>query len=151
MFVFEMIVKYIRSIFEFRDVETLERCIDSRDLREQIDRFLNQKMNSVIAFNAWKKKQQLHERESQISQRVRKDIEIEEILSSSTSKFFRFSVFDFANKENCVRNREIVSSDREKWSRQCCIINERLYIESWYTDTRTVRLTSFPVTLTLAN
>jgi hypothetical protein len=67
-------------------------------------------------------------RESQTSQRVRKDIEIEEILSSSTSKFSRFSVFDFANEENCARNREIVSSDKEKWSRQSCIINERLYI-----------------------
>ncbi len=62
MFVFEIIIKYIRSISEFRDVEKLEKRIDSRDLREQIDRFLDQKMNSVIAFNAWKKKQQLHEK-----------------------------------------------------------------------------------------
>jgi hypothetical protein len=53
-------------------------------------------------------------KENQINQRIKKDIEIEEILSSSISKFFRFSVFDFANEENCVRNREIVSSDREK-------------------------------------
>jgi hypothetical protein len=52
MFVFEIIVKYIRSISEFRDVERLERRIDSQDLKEQIDRLLNQKMNSVIAFNA---------------------------------------------------------------------------------------------------
>jgi hypothetical protein len=62
MFVFEMIIKYIRSIFEFRDVETLERRIDSRDLKKQIYRLLDQKMNSVIAFNAWKKKQQMHEK-----------------------------------------------------------------------------------------
>jgi hypothetical protein len=62
MFVFEIIIKYIRSIFEFRDVEKLERRIDSRDLRKQINRLLNQKMNSIIAFNAWKKKQQLHEK-----------------------------------------------------------------------------------------
>ncbi len=61
MFVFEIIIKYIRLTFEFRDVQKLERRIDSRDLKEQIDRFLDQKMNSVIAFNAWKKKQQLHE------------------------------------------------------------------------------------------
>jgi hypothetical protein len=62
MFVFEIIIKYIRSTFEFRDVERLERRIDSRDLKKQINRFLNQKMNSIIAFNAWKKKQQLHEK-----------------------------------------------------------------------------------------
>jgi hypothetical protein len=52
MFVFEIIIKYIRLTFEFRDVQKLERRIDSRDLKEQIDRFLDQKMNSVIAFNA---------------------------------------------------------------------------------------------------
>jgi hypothetical protein len=52
MFVFQIVIKYICSISEFRDVETLERRIDSRDLRKQIDRLLNQKMNSVIAFNA---------------------------------------------------------------------------------------------------
>jgi hypothetical protein len=57
MFVFEIIIKYIRSISEFRDVERLERRIDSRDLREQINRLLDQEMNSIIAFNAWKKKQ----------------------------------------------------------------------------------------------
>ncbi len=62
MFVFEIIIKYIRSISEFRDVEKLERRIDSRDLKEQINRLLDQEMNSVIAFNAWKKKQQLHEK-----------------------------------------------------------------------------------------
>ncbi len=60
MFVIDVIVKYIRLISEFRDVERLEK-MNSRDLKEQINRFLNQKMNSVIAFNAWKKKQQLHE------------------------------------------------------------------------------------------
>jgi hypothetical protein len=52
MFVFEIIVKYIRSISQFRDVEKLERRIDSRNLREQINKLLDQKMNSVIAFNA---------------------------------------------------------------------------------------------------
>jgi hypothetical protein len=52
MFVFEIIVKYIRSISEFRDVETLDERIDSRDLRKQIDRLLDQKMNSVIEFNS---------------------------------------------------------------------------------------------------
>jgi hypothetical protein len=52
MFVFEIIIKYIRSISEFRDVERLEKRIDLRDLREQIDRLLDQEMNSVIAFNA---------------------------------------------------------------------------------------------------
>jgi hypothetical protein len=50
--VFEIIIKYIRSISEFRDVEKLERRIDSRDLKEQINRFLDQEMNSIIAFNA---------------------------------------------------------------------------------------------------
>jgi cell division protein ZapA (FtsZ GTPase activity inhibitor) len=60
MFVFDVIIEYIRSIFEFRDVEIEER-IDSRDLKKQVDRLLNQEMNSVIAFNAWKEKQQLHE------------------------------------------------------------------------------------------
>ncbi len=49
---FEIIIKYIRSISEFRDVEKLERRIDSRDLKEQINRFLDQEMNSIIAFNA---------------------------------------------------------------------------------------------------
>ncbi len=62
MFVFDVIIKYIRSISEFRDVERLERRIDSRVLREQIDRLLNQKLNSIIAFSAWTKKQQLHEK-----------------------------------------------------------------------------------------
>jgi hypothetical protein len=62
MFVSQIIIKYIRSTFEFRDVETLEKRIDSRDLKEQINRLLNQKMNSIIAFNAWKKKQQMHKK-----------------------------------------------------------------------------------------
>jgi hypothetical protein len=51
MLVFEMIIKYIRSIFQFCDVETLEKRIDSRDLKEQINKLLDQKMNSIIAFN----------------------------------------------------------------------------------------------------
>jgi hypothetical protein len=38
----------------------------------------------------------------QISQEIKKDLEIKEILSSSTSKFFDFSVFDFANEKNSV-------------------------------------------------
>jgi hypothetical protein len=50
MFVFDVIVKYIRFTFEFRDVE--RSIIDSRDLRKQINRFLDQEMNSIIAFNA---------------------------------------------------------------------------------------------------
>jgi hypothetical protein len=50
MFVFDVIIKYIRSISEFRDVE--KSRIDSRDLRKQINRFLNQEMNSVITFNS---------------------------------------------------------------------------------------------------
>jgi hypothetical protein len=37
MLVFEMIIKYIRSTSELRDVETLERRINSRDLKEQIN------------------------------------------------------------------------------------------------------------------
>jgi hypothetical protein len=49
--VFDVIIKYIRSTFEFRDLEIEER-IDSRDLKEQIDRLLYQEMNAVIAFNA---------------------------------------------------------------------------------------------------
>ncbi len=61
IFVFDVVIKY-RSTSEFRDVETLERRIDSRDLREQVDKLLDQKMNSVIAFNAWREKQQLHEK-----------------------------------------------------------------------------------------
>ncbi len=48
---FDVIIKYIRSTFEFRDLEIEER-IDSRDLKEQIDRLLYQEMNAVIAFNA---------------------------------------------------------------------------------------------------
>jgi hypothetical protein len=56
MFVFEIIVKYIRSTFEFRDVERLEK-IDSRDLKKQINKFLNQKMNLIIAFDSWKEEQ----------------------------------------------------------------------------------------------
>jgi hypothetical protein len=61
MFVFDVVVKYIRLISEFRDVEKLER-MNSRDLREQINRLLDQEMNLIIAFNAWKEKQQLHEK-----------------------------------------------------------------------------------------
>jgi molybdopterin/thiamine biosynthesis adenylyltransferase len=41
MFVFQIIIKYIRSISEFRDVETFEKRIDSRDLKKQINKFLN--------------------------------------------------------------------------------------------------------------
>jgi hypothetical protein len=51
MFVFDVVVKYIRLISEFRDVEELER-MNSRDLREQIDKLLDQEMNLVITFNA---------------------------------------------------------------------------------------------------
>ncbi len=58
IFVFDIVVKYIRSSLEISKNED----VDSRDLREQIDRLLNQKMNSVIAFNAWREKQQLHEK-----------------------------------------------------------------------------------------
>ncbi len=67
-------------------------------------------------------------RRRQSSQRIRKDLEIEENLSSSTSKFFRFSVFVFANEENCVWIRGIDSSNRGKRSRQLCVIDERLYV-----------------------
>jgi hypothetical protein len=52
MFVFDVVIKYIRSTSEFRDVEKLEKRIDSRNLKEQIDMLLDQKMNSIIAFNA---------------------------------------------------------------------------------------------------
>jgi hypothetical protein len=48
---FDVVIKYIRLTSEFRDVERLER-MNSRDLKEQINKFLNQEMNSVIAFNA---------------------------------------------------------------------------------------------------
>jgi hypothetical protein len=51
MFVFDVVVKYIRLISEFRDVERLEK-MNFRDLKEQINRLLDQEMNSVIAFNA---------------------------------------------------------------------------------------------------
>ncbi len=57
----EIVAKYIRPTPEFRDVEKPER-IDPRDLREQIDKLLDQEMNSVIAFDSWKEKQQLHEK-----------------------------------------------------------------------------------------
>jgi hypothetical protein len=53
-------------------------------------------------------------KESQINQKIKKDIETEKILSSSISKLSRFNVFDFANKENCARIREIDFLDREK-------------------------------------
>ncbi len=48
MFVFDIVVKYIRSILEFSKNED----INSRELREQINKLLNQKMNSIIAFSA---------------------------------------------------------------------------------------------------
>jgi hypothetical protein len=51
MFVFDVVVKYIRLTSEFRDVERLER-MNPRDLREQIDKLLDQEMNLIIAFNA---------------------------------------------------------------------------------------------------
>ncbi len=88
-------------------------------------------------FNRCRKKADSHERDCyakkkarrrQSSQRIRKDLEIEENLSSSTSKFFRFSVFVFANEENCVWIRGIDSSNRGKRSRQLCVIDERLYV-----------------------
>jgi hypothetical protein len=41
-------------------------------------------------------------RRRQSNQRVRKDIKIEEILSSPTSKSFSLRIFDFVNEENCV-------------------------------------------------
>jgi hypothetical protein len=62
MFVFEIIIKYIRSISEFRDVETFDERIDLRDLKKQINKLLDQKMNSIIEFNSWKKKQQMYEK-----------------------------------------------------------------------------------------
>jgi hypothetical protein len=61
MFMFDVIIKYIRSTSEFRDVEIEER-IDSRNLKKQINKLLDQEMNSIIAFNAWKEEQQLHEK-----------------------------------------------------------------------------------------
>jgi cell division protein ZapA (FtsZ GTPase activity inhibitor) len=58
MFVFDIIIKYIRSIFEFSKNDD----VDFRNLRKQKNKFLNQKLNSIIAFNAWKEKQQLHKK-----------------------------------------------------------------------------------------
>ncbi len=58
IFVLDIMIKYIRSIFEISKNED----VDSRKLRNQINRLLDQKMNSIIAFNAWKEKQRLHEK-----------------------------------------------------------------------------------------
>ncbi len=50
MFMFYVVVKYIHLTSEFRDVEKLEK-MNSRDLKKQINKLLDQKMYSVIAFN----------------------------------------------------------------------------------------------------
>ncbi len=55
-----------------------------------------QKKNRIYIEEIIMQKKKL--RESQASQKIEKDIEIKKILSSSISKFSRFSVFD----ENCV-------------------------------------------------
>ncbi len=122
-----------RDSFDRKRSNTSTRRWDQKERRNHAEK--NDCEDKKI--NRCKKKANSHEKDCyakkkakrrQSNQRIKKNLEIEESLSSSTSKFFRFSVFVFANERNCVWIREIDSSNREKRSRQLCVIDERLYV-----------------------
>ncbi len=100
-------------VFEKKRSKKMKMRCWKRWLRKQKISRCKKKAHSYKRDNHEKEKA----RESQNNQRIEKDIKIEETILSSTSKFFRFSVFDYANERICVWNREIDSSDREKRSR----------------------------------